>query len=157
MRRTRRTFHFIVLVLLIVNCASAKAEENRNGKEEGKKLSIGISISEFRNENGMALITLYNTEDTWTEIGKAYRKIRQKIKGKSMWVEFVDLPPGTYAIYVLHDENENNEMDMKWFPYPRPGEGVGASNNYKGRSKWKHAKFALGQENKKLKIQLKYF
>lgn len=131
--------------------AAAKSKEVRD------TTSISLSAFTFENTEGVAVITLYNDEKTWQQISKAYKKVVKKITGKSMWVQFADLKPGTYALYVLHDENENQKMDMKWLPYPRPGEGVGASNNPKGRPKWDDAKFTVGPGENKIRVKLKYF
>ncbi len=155
----KMTVTIFVLAFVVFSLASQLSytqEAADTSKQSIESPSISISAFEFRNTTGVAIVTLYNVEDTWTEIPKAYKRVARKISGKSIWVKFKDLKPGTYAIYVLHDENKNNKMDMKWFPYPRPGEGVGSSNNYKGRPKWKHAKFDLGKENKKIRIRLRY-
>lgn len=155
--RVAPAFFALILAAPLASKAGAKTEVGAgNGDALG---SISISAFTFQNSNGVAVVTLYNDENTWQEIPKAYRKKILKIKGKSIYLKFENLPTGVYGVYVLHDENKNNKMDMKWFPYPRPGEGVGGSNNYtKGRPKWKHVKFKVEPgENKALKIKLKYF
>jgi uncharacterized protein (DUF2141 family) len=42
-----------------------------------------------------------------------------------------DLAPGEYAISVLHDENGNGKPDTNFLGIPK--EGIGTSNNAKGR------------------------
>jgi uncharacterized protein (DUF2141 family) len=43
------------------------------------------------------------------------------IKASAVTFTFRDLPPGQYAVAVVHDENENGKLDMRWFPIPHPG------------------------------------
>ena len=54
------------------------------------------------------------------------------------------LPPGTYALALIHDENGNGKVDTNWIGMPK--EGVGASNNATGTlgpPSWRDAKFEL--------------
>jgi uncharacterized protein (DUF2141 family) len=44
--------------------------------------------------------------------------------------DFEDIPPGTYALAVIHDENSNGKLDTNWLGIPT--EGYGFSNDAKG-------------------------
>ena len=41
--------------------------------------------------------------------------------------DFVGIPPGTYAIIVIHDENRNGKLDTNWLGVPK--EDYGFSND----------------------------
>jgi uncharacterized protein (DUF2141 family) len=43
--------------------------------------------------------------------------------------DFEDIPPGTYALAVIHDENMNGKLDTNWLGIPT--EGYGFSNDAK--------------------------
>jgi uncharacterized protein (DUF2141 family) len=43
--------------------------------------------------------------------------------------DFVSIPPGTYALAVIHDENRNGKLDTNWLGIPT--EGYGFSNEAK--------------------------
>lgn len=65
---------------------------------------------------------------------------------------------GTYAIGVIHDENENKEFDKNFIGYPK--EGFGTSNNPKifmGPPSFKKAKFDFSGSNLTVKIIMIYF
>ena len=84
---------------------------------------------------------------------------RAKITGEAMSVEFKDVKPGTYAISVIHDENKNNELDMRWLPYPKPKEGVAVSNDpakQPGPPKWEGAKFSVAAAAITVKATVRY-
>jgi uncharacterized protein (DUF2141 family) len=72
-------------------------------------------------------------------------------------VSLKDVPHGTYAVSVIHDEDGDGKLDTSWLGIPR--EGVGVSMNAKGKAgppKYKDAKFVLDAAEKKLKIKVRY-
>jgi uncharacterized protein (DUF2141 family) len=61
-----------------------------------------------------------------------------------MTCAFASVAPGTYAVALFHDENDNGKLDTNFVGIPR--EGVGVSNNKLrsfGPPTWDDAKFAL--------------
>lgn len=78
-----------------------------------------------------------------------------KANGKEVTVVFDKLKPGTYAISVIHDENENTKLDTKM---GIPKEGIGFSNNVMGSfgpPSFEKASFTVVDE-KTLTIRLTY-
>lgn len=79
-----------------------------------------------------------------------------KANGEHVTVVFDKLKPGTYAVSVIHDENDNSELDTKALGIPK--EGVGFSNNVMGKfgpPSFEQASINLADE-KALNIDLKY-
>jgi uncharacterized protein (DUF2141 family) len=71
--------------------------------------------------------------------------------------DFVDIPPGTYALAVIHDENMDGKLDTKWLGIPT--EGYDFSNNAKatfGPSSFSAARFRYNGENLDMTITLHY-
>ncbi len=121
--------------------------------------TVSVKIAGFRNVEGLALVTLYDSEQNWLKMPKAVQVVRAQLKGAELVVDFKDVKPGTYAVQVVHDENKNNKLDMRWLPYPKPTEGVGISNdpdNKAGAPKWDAAKFDVGAAPLSLKITVRY-
>ena len=52
-----------------------------------------------------------------------------KVRESRARCDFEDIPPGTYALAVIHDENMNGKLDTNAFGIPR--EGYGFSNDAK--------------------------
>ena len=52
-----------------------------------------------------------------------------KIRDAQARCHFLDIPPGTYALAVIHDENMNGKLDTNWLGIPK--EGYGFSNDAK--------------------------
>ena len=46
-----------------------------------------------------------------------------KIRDAQARCHFVDIPPGTYALVVIHDENRNGKLDTNWLGLPKEGYG----------------------------------
>ena len=90
--------------------------------------SVRVQISGIRNTNGDVGCGIFNSADGYPEeTNKAYKTLRMASPGNSAICQFNDIPPGTYAIAVLHDENANGKLDKNFLGIPR--EGYGASNN----------------------------
>jgi uncharacterized protein (DUF2141 family) len=108
----------------------------------------------------VALVVLYDGAESWLKVPKAVQVVHAKITGSTLSVELKGIKPGSYAVSVIHDENKNNELDMRWLPYPKPKEGSGASGDVEssrvGPPKWENAKFDVAAEGKTISISLKY-
>jgi uncharacterized protein (DUF2141 family) len=52
-----------------------------------------------------------------------------KVRDTESRCDFEDIPPGTYALAVFHDENMNGKLDTNWLGIPT--EGYGFSNDVK--------------------------
>lgn len=84
--------------------------------------SLFVEIAGMRNSNGYLLLALFNAADGFPDNReKAFRKIRIKAEQGTMKLEIKDLPPGTYAFGVVHDENDNQKLDKGLFGIPKEG------------------------------------
>jgi uncharacterized protein (DUF2141 family) len=120
---------------------------------------ITLHVRGLKSSEGKILAGLYNREDGFPTNRDGW------VKGESSYdivsgratVTFTDMPPGTYAIAVFHDENDNNDLDTNWIGIPK--EGVGASNDALGRlgpPKWTDAKFEV-DGNVRTTAKMKYY
>lgn len=120
--------------------------------------SLSLRLSGFQSSEGQVLIAVFRGEDGFP--GKpesAVKKLVAKISDGRARVEISDLPPGEYAVSVVHDANSNNSLDTNWIGMPK--EGFGMSNNAKGRMgppKYRDAKFTLGAEGAVQSIKIVY-
>jgi uncharacterized protein (DUF2141 family) len=151
------TFKAIFLSLIIVTCSFSN-DEAVSAVE--KTASIQLNIYNVETERkGNLIISIYH-ESGWLKMDKA---IKQEIVPVRNQNEFtIKLSgiryPGEYAIHIIHDANENNKMDMRWFPYPKPKEGFAFSNHYVpgGRPKFEKAKFRIEKPNLTISLNLIY-
>lgn len=109
--------------------------------------------------DGPLRVALFRGRDGWPKFSAALQVQSVPASAKRVRVIFPDLPPAAdYAVQVHHDQNGNGKFDMRWFPYPRPEEGVGVSNNHFGFGPpdFSAARFELGPREKQLVIQMHY-
>lgn len=80
-----------------------------------------------------------------------------KIQEAQARCDFENIPTGTYAIAVIHDENMNGKLDANWLGIPK--EGYGFSNTAKGVASaplFSAASFPYDGQNLELTVSLNY-
>ncbi len=116
--------------------------------EEGIKLSV----TNLRSDRGFVLVSLFKDGVGYPDDAKkAFKTAKVSILDKKASVLFPGLPTGTYAISILHDENNDQRMNKSFLGLPK--EGYGFSNNAIGafgppglsRASFRHTQNALTQ------------
>lgn len=122
--------------------------------------TLTVDVNGARNTKGKIGVLLFQGSEGFpSEPSKAVRQQRININTGSLSAEvtFKDLPDGTYAVSVLHDENDNGKMDKNFMGIPK--EGYGASNNPRkrmGPPGFDEAKFSVTQPHQTIEIKLIY-
>ena len=88
-----------------------------------------IEVDGFRNLNGELAIAIYNSSESFNSETTYYLDTAVAITSNTMVVTFDAMDPDTYAVSILHDEDESGDMDMGGFLNLIPQEGFGFSNN----------------------------
>lgn len=90
-------------------------------------IDLTVEVHHLRNNKGVVQFALYNKDDTIPDedFEKYYKIGKATIKEKTAQFVFKNLPKGTYAVNILHDEDEDGEIDKGWV---LPTEGIGFSN-----------------------------
>lgn len=92
---------------------------------------IRLTVTNLRNNNGFVLVSLYKEGAGYPDkTEQAFRKERVAIYDKKAVLIFPDVPAGSYAIAILHDENNDQKMNKTTLGLPK--EGYGFSNNVVG-------------------------
>ena len=118
--------------------------------------TINVEISHIKNQKGSLVIGLYNIEETFPIKTKEYRSLILDANATILKGQFKNIPNGTYAIALFHDENSNEIMDKNFLGIPK--EGYGFSNNVKAifsAPLFDEAKFELN-ETIDIKIEMNY-
>ena len=149
-------FFGITLFLTILYIFLASTE--LLAQETNFKGSIIVKITNFRSNQGVVKIALFNSKDGFPgKREKALKTANSKITNKQAEIKFDNLNYGIYAIGVFHDENLNDKFDSNWLRIPK--EGYGASNDAKGKfgpASFKDASFELMSDTIKIRIKLNY-
>lgn len=120
---------------------------------------IHVKVLNIRNSTGTVACALFESSDGFpTEfLSSATNVMLIKIRKTQARCDFEDIPPGTYAIAVIHDENMNGKLDTNIFGIPT--EGYGFSNDAKallGVPSFSAASFLYDGQNLDFTISLHY-
>lgn len=120
---------------------------------------IHVKILDIRNSAGAVACALFESAAGFpTEYLLAATNIMIiKVRDQQARCDFEDIPPGRYALAVVHDENMNGKLDVQWLGIPT--EGYGFSNDAKallGAPTFSDASFPYDGRNLDLTIRLNY-
>jgi len=128
---------------------------------EGQAAETGrivVKVFDAHNCTGDLGIALFNDKHGFPgEVEHAYRKGGLHEIGESNRYLFENVPHGTYAISVIHDETCDGQLHKNCFGIPK--EGVGTSNNphfFLGPPSFDAASFKLDREEMEIEVHLKY-
>ncbi len=108
-------------------------------------VTLTVNVKGFTSDKGSAMAALYDNPGAYPakEAKSRDKQMVKIVKGVAVF-RFEDVPPGTYAVAVYHDENGNGKIDTNFIGIPK--ERTGASNNAKGKMgppKFQDAKFVV--------------
>lgn len=120
---------------------------------------IHVNILNIRNSTGTVACALFESPE-----GFPYEYLRSatnvmviKIRKAQARCDFEDVPQGTYAMAVVHDENMDGKLDTNWLGFPT--EGYGFSNDAKavlGAPSFADASFTYDGRRIDLTMTLRY-
>jgi uncharacterized protein (DUF2141 family) len=126
-------------------------------KETG---TLTVRVTGARNTKGKIWVNLFQDANGFPDDpSKAIQQRSVEVDPNTMsaQVTFKDLPQGSFAASVLHDENGNGKMDKNFVGMPK--EGYGASNNPSKKRRaptFDEAKFSLNASEQTIEISLIY-
>ena len=137
-----KTLALILSVFFI--SVTAKAQEKES-------VTITVNIENVLNDNGVVLASLHST-DTFMK-GAGIIDLAKEAQKGTVTLTFENVEPGTYAIMVLHDENENNRMDFEATGMPKESYGMSGNAMVMGPPTFNDAKFEVTNEDLEFNIR----
>jgi uncharacterized protein (DUF2141 family) len=145
-----RKSHGIVTLIILLQCASTAYSQ---------KLDLPVTISGLRSDMGLIRLGLYDHPEQFpNDPLRSFTFEKTSLVNGVIKVVLKGLVPGEYAITLLDDEDENNQMNYKLLRIPR--EGYGFSNNIKPGLKcppYKKCTFWVDTESRGVEIEMQYF
>ena len=114
--------HFFLVLLLFLNFSLA-AQNSTN-----RTYTLTIVVAGMDSDVGNLGVLVFNNERGWPEDRTAaYKDISVPAQQGTQTLEIPDLPPGNYAVALIHDVNQNHKLEKNWIGQPK--EQWGLSNN----------------------------
>ena len=122
---------------------------------------ILIEIEGIKNVQGKIRLGLYDNETALHagDVNNAITSSTIEVSNTNVQIKLDSITPGTYAVNLFHDENDNSELDKNGIGIPK--EGFGFSNNALGTfgpPSFDEAKFTLPENGYvEMQIALKFY
>lgn len=121
--------------------------------------TLSVSVVGIRSETGLLNYLVFDDPGAFPrEREAAVVGGRVEINGGTVEFDVLQLPYGTYALSVLHDENRNNVMETGIFGVPR--EGYGFSNDAPlrfGPPRFEDAAIDVDEPQMMIRIEMRYW
>lgn len=118
--------------------------------------TIVVEVEGLRNSDGTVASALFKDASTFPNEGM--KNVLAKPDSLHARLVYENVPYGTYALSVLHDENDNQQMERNDFGMPT--EGFGFSNNPTinfGPPSFNATKFDVQSDTLTLRVRMLYF
>lgn len=109
---------FAILLLLTISSSAILAQP----------ATLEVVVTNIKEIKGSLRASLFTNELMFLK--EAYRGQVVKVAGQAMTILFENLPKGDYALSVIHDENDNGELNTNFMGIPN--EGFAFGNNALG-------------------------
>jgi uncharacterized protein (DUF2141 family) len=121
-----------------------------------KAADIIVTIDGLSSTRGTVMLELADSEASWQNRAPPVALGQATPAGQSMTYTFRDVKPGTYALGIFHDENNNGKFDTNFLGIPK--EGWGSSNNphVMRKATFDEAKFSVEQKDVAITIHLRH-
>ena len=148
--RQRPFFALIVLTLAALPIAPVLPAEGG--------VSVDVTVTGLRNTKGRIIACMTSDESRFPrcrDAGGSYKA--NAAAADNVVLHFTGVVPGTYAIALLHDENENGRADRALTLIPREGFGFSRDAPVRmGPPKFEDAAFTIGATPITQTIRMRY-
>ena len=116
---------------------------------------LTVTLSDVRNDRGHLFVAVENTEAGWNFKAESVTQTKLPAAKGDITHVFADLPPGKYAVMVIHDENENGKLDSNFLGIPSEGYGFSQNPRVMRRATFQEALFELPAGGATVQIELR--
>ena len=149
-----RWMQSVSLVLRFVLCGTTTASG-----EPVEGATVTASVVNLRSQKGNVVCRLYRSEADFprSPSGNVRKKVTV-VPGRPTRCVFEGVAPGTYAMTLIHDENDNGKLDKNFIGMPTEGYGVSNNRTYATKApSWAECKFSVAPgKSRDLGIELRY-
>lgn len=119
--------------------------------QESEGVTIKVVIENVLSDGGTILGGLH-TEETFMKGMGILNAMEPAVAGE-VTLTFENVTPGTFAIMVMHDANDNKQMDMEANGMPKESYGTSGEMNMYGPPSFEASKFEVADEDQEIRIR----
>lgn len=119
--------------------------------QDSTGVTLTVTVENVLNENGQILAGLH-TSETFMK-GRGVANFKGKAAKGEVTFTFNNVAPGAYAISVMHDENNNMQMDREANGMPKESYGISGNDMTMGPPSFEDAKFEVTDKDLELRIR----
>lgn len=117
--------------------------------------TLEVRVDGLREARGHVLVALADSAESWDGKAAPRARIRHAVAAGSETIRFDDLPPGTYAVSLFHDENDNGVMDKNVVGMPTEGYGFSRNPRVMRKATFEEARFELAADGGEIVVELR--
>ncbi len=124
---------------------------------QSAKGKLVVTITGINSNQGTIKIGLYNKQAGFMDARHVLHGLNRPAKKGNVIGSFKNLAYGSYAVSVVHDENNNGRMDKNFLGVPK--EGYAFSRNVRPRfsaPSFKATRIQLNDKSKNIRIKMRY-
>ncbi len=120
---------------------------------------VVITVTDLRSARGVVRACMTTRADVFPKCIKDPGAHRTVVPAANkVEIRFTGVKPGTYAIALLHDENDNGKADRAMGMMPKEGYGFSRDAPVKmAPPRFQDAVFQLGEGTSRIAIRMRYF
>ena len=123
--------------------------------QQGKEITLTVNVTGLKPMKGDLYISLHNRPEYFQVADSAFMKLKVSVNEENETVIFNNVPPGTYAIALYHDENSDGVMQTNEKGMPKEGYGFSTKSKFFGKAKFEQAAFEM-TDNQIIEIKMVY-
>ena len=110
------------------------------------RTDIKVKVAGIKNDTGQIILMLFDSEPGFpSDMERAYKLVKLPAAKGGLSYTFKEIPFGTYAVTVGHDENGNDELDKNFLGLPKERVGVSHQTSF-GKPNFQRSKFELSDK-----------
>jgi len=114
---------------------------------------LTVTVTGIHSSKGHLLASIVNSEAGWNNTEKPVAAQKTAIEGKEAVLHF-NLPAGSYAFQVFHDENDNGQLDFNAMHIPSEPYGYSNNPHVMRRAYFNEVRFEVGDAPQSIVVKL---
>ncbi|AWH22941.1 DUF2141 domain-containing protein [Stenotrophomonas sp. ZAC14D2_NAIMI4_6] len=116
---------------------------------------LTLNVQGIRAQTGTVRAALVNSADGWDGKAAPLKAAQARPSGDHLQFTFKDLPAGSYAVLLTHDENDNGKLDTNLVGMPVEGYGFSNNPNVMRKPTFDEARFTVPATGTAIDITLR--